>query len=114
MLKQRIFSLLILFGSLCSWGQKYAIVTYSTEEGLPQSQVTAISQDDEGYLWVATLGGLAKFNGREFTTFSSVDGLLNNRIKTLSYFDKAIWVGHDGGISIIRNNKIAKFLGLSS
>lgn len=106
MQRNLIFLFVLLLGTTVSWGQKYAIVTYSTGEGLPQSQVTAISQDKEGYLWVATLGGLAKFNGGEFTTFSSVDGLLNNRIKTLSYFDDAIWVGHDGGISIIRNNKI--------
>lgn len=95
------------------FGQKYSFVTFSTEQGLPQSQVTAISQDDLGYLWVGTLGGLAKFNGNEFTTFSSNDGLLNNRVTTLNFFDQTLWVGHDGGISFIHNNEISNvaFLG---
>ncbi|MFT5859285.1 MAG: ligand-binding sensor domain-containing protein [Flavobacteriaceae bacterium] len=93
--------------------QKYAFTTYSSEEGLPQSQVTAICQDKDGYLWVSTLGGLAKFNGSEFTTFSSNDGLLNNRVQTLAFFQNTLWVGHDGGISYIKNNTIvsASFTG---
>lgn len=88
--------------------QKYAFLSYSTEEGLPQTQVTTFCQDDDGYLWVGTLGGLAKFNGQEFKTFSPDDGLLNNRIQTLFYESGTVWVGHDGGISYLRNNKIKK------
>jgi ligand-binding sensor domain-containing protein len=89
-----------------SYSQKYSFVSYSTEEGLPQSQVTSISQGKDGYLWVGTLGGLAKFNGNEFVTFSSNDGLWNNRVKTLTTFDGKLWVGHDGGISIIQGKNI--------
>ena len=88
------------------FGQKYSFVTYSTEEGLPQSQVTAICQDDKDYLWVGTIGGLAKFGGNKFITYSSSDGLLNNRITSLEFFDETIWVGHDGGISFIKNGTI--------
>ena len=87
--------------------QKYSFVTYSTEEGLPQTQVTSLCQDSSGYLWIGTLGGLAKFNGAEFTTFSSNDGLINNRITAINYFENALWVGHDGGISIVQNNVIS-------
>lgn len=86
--------------------QKYAFVKYSTEQGLPQSQVTAITQDKAGYLWVGTLGGLARFNGREFKTFSSNDGLINIRITTLDFFENKLWVGHDGGISWFDNDRI--------
>lgn len=103
MIRSLILSLFITFNFL-AFGQKYSFLTYSTEEGLPQSQVTAITQDDKGYLWVGTLGGLAKFNGSSFTTFSSNEGLLNNRITALSIFDDMLWVGHDGGISYVRNS----------
>lgn len=104
------FFLLALFLALfqSSYAQKYAFVTYSTEEGLPQSQVTAICQDKDGYLWVATLGGLAKFNGNEFTTFSSTHGLLNNRVTALSFIGNTLWIGHDGGVSYMRGGKIRK------
>lgn len=86
--------------------QKYSFVTYSTEEGLPQTQVTSLCQDSAGYLWIGTLGGLAKFNGSEFTTYSSNDGLINNRVHTLNYFENTLWVGHDGGISLVRPTEI--------
>jgi ligand-binding sensor domain-containing protein len=92
-----------------SHSQKYSFVAYSTEEGLPQSQVTAIGQGNEGYLWVGTLGGLAQFNGKEFITFSSHDGLWNNRVHFISSIDDVLWVGHDGGISLIKNKKIKSF-----
>jgi len=83
--------------------QKFAFVEYSTEEGLPQSQVTSICQDNKGYLWVGTLGGLAKFSGSKFITYSSSDGLFNNRVESLDFFDETIWVGHEGGISFVSN-----------
>jgi len=62
------FVISLLF--LGSFAQKYSFVTYSTEDGLPQSQVTAMTQDANGYLWVGTLGGLAKFDGIKFTSYS--------------------------------------------
>ena len=104
---RKIFFLFVLL-LMGNWGysQKFSFLSYSTEEGLPQSQVTAITQGQDGYLWVGTLGGLAKFNGKEFVTFSINDGLLNNRVTSLCYFDGAIWVGHDGGISKITPKKV--------
>lgn len=87
--------------------QKYPLVTYSTEQGLPQSQVTSFTQDDKGYLWIGTLGGLARYGGQSFLTYSSNDGLLNNRISFLTFFDHTLWIGHDGGISLMRNGKFS-------
>src|SRR5437764_12008242 len=42
---------------------------WTTEQGLPQGPVTAILQTRDGYLWVATFGGLARFDGLGFTVF---------------------------------------------
>lgn len=105
MLKELITAVFI-FILFAANSQKYSFSTYSTEQGLPQSQVTSFSQDEEGYLWVGTLGGLAKFNGDKFVTYSVNEGLLNNRIHSLVFFNNKLWVGHDGGISIISNGKI--------
>ncbi|MES2798824.1 MAG: two-component regulator propeller domain-containing protein [Bacteroidota bacterium] len=91
-----LFSILI---SVASFGQQYTFLSYSTEQGLPQTQVTSVVQDDLNFLWVGTLGGLAKFNGKEFEPFTADDGLLNNRISTLSFFNKELWIGHEGGVS---------------
>lgn len=98
-----ILLLLVVFSCSLATAQKYAFVPLSTEQGLPQTQVTSICQDDFDYLWIATLGGLAQFNGGDFKTFSSSDGLLNNRITKLSYFDSTLFVGHDGGLTTRKN-----------
>lgn len=107
----RFLPILLLFiaFSFAGFAQKYSFITYSTEEGLPQSQVTAIEQDEEGYLWVGTIGGLTKFNGEEFEPFTTREGLLNNRITSLNFFEKTLWVGHDGGISSMHNGEIKKY-----
>ncbi len=112
---KKFLSCLLLVVPFFGVSQKYAFQSYSTEEGLPQTQVTSFCQDDDGYLWVGTLGGLAKFNGSDFTTLSPEDGLLNNRIKSLDCYDGIIWVGHDGGVSRIENGKISniRFTGLN-
>jgi ligand-binding sensor domain-containing protein len=67
----------VIFGiiSLGLNAQRYSFISYSNQDGLPQSQVTSITQDDKGYLWVGTLGGLAKFNGKRFTSFTQENGL---------------------------------------
>lgn len=97
--------LICLAAGISSYAQKYPLVTYSTEQGLPQSQVTSFAQDDKGYLWIGTLGGLARYGGQNFLTYSSNDGLLNNRISYLTFFDHTLWIGHDGGISVMRNGE---------
>lgn len=103
-----ITRLLLCFGILStsvSHAQKFSFLSYSNSVGLPQSQVQAITQDYEGYLWVGTLGGLAKFNGKKFIPFPIEKGILNNRISCLKTVKKKIWVGHQGGVSLIEHDK---------
>jgi ligand-binding sensor domain-containing protein/two-component sensor histidine kinase len=92
------------------FGQKYLFTAYNAAEGLPQSQVTSITQDDDGYLWVGTLGGLARFNGSDFENFSTESGLLNNRITFLTVIKGALWIGHEGGVTRFENNKMKRWI----
>jgi ligand-binding sensor domain-containing protein len=102
-----VLILLCLFGFLKA--QRFSFVNYNTAQGLPQSQVTALSQDEKGALWVGTLGGLARFNGKEFLGYTNENGLLNNRITCLYASGSKIWVGHEGGVSCIQGKKIIKW-----
>ena len=88
----------ITLSSLNLLGQTTNFVHYDTEDGLPQSQVQTIQQDDDGNLWIGTMSGLAKYNGRDFENFTKNDSLAEDWITT-SYKDKAgnIWLGHWGG-----------------
>jgi signal transduction histidine kinase/ligand-binding sensor domain-containing protein len=60
-----------LAGSLfpgVGWAQ-YRFDNWTTENGLPQNSVLAIAQTQDGYLWLATYNGLARFDGVRFTVF---------------------------------------------
>jgi len=71
---------------------------YTINEGLSQNNVTAILQDRYGYLWIATLDGLNKYDGYSFSPFkyipSDTNSLSSSSISTL-YEDKNgnLWVG---------------------
>ncbi len=60
--------------SISTYAQQYNFINYSIEDGLVQSQIRAINQDSDGYLWIGTLGGLSKFDGINFENFSTNDG----------------------------------------
>jgi signal transduction histidine kinase/ligand-binding sensor domain-containing protein len=72
---------------------------WTTENGLPQNDVTLI-QTRDGYLWLGTQGGLARFDGLGFTVFDTgnTPGLRSNRILALCE-DSAgdLWVGTQNG-----------------
>lgn len=58
---------------------------WQTEDGLPQSSVLSFAQTPDGYLWMATYNGLARFDGARFTVFdtSNLPGLPSNRLLRL-------------------------------
>ncbi|MCY6482961.1 diguanylate cyclase [Clostridium aestuarii] len=76
----------------------------SRKEGLPQVSVNVISQDEFGFLWFGTQGGLTRFDGYKFCTFKNdVDNqnsLSDNSVWTIIFGDDGImWVGTNGGLS---------------
>ncbi|KKO46227.1 hypothetical protein WG68_05490 [Arsukibacterium ikkense] len=76
--------------------------SWSVEAGLPQVSVTAMAQDEQGYLWLGTQGGLARFDGHQFTVFNTANtpALLSNLITAL-YIDsqQQLWIGTVNGLS---------------
>ena len=94
-------AVLLMHSSSSGYGQVYAFNNYGLDEGLPQTTVEHIMQDSRGYLWVATHGGAARFDGHHFREFTTSQGLANNNVHDL-YEDKYgnIWFGTDGGVSV--------------
>ena len=43
---------------------QYLPTVWQTEQGLPANSVTALLQDHDGYFWIGTFGGLARFDGQ--------------------------------------------------
>lgn len=84
---------------------RHDVRTYGAEEELPQTTVTSLAQTPDGYLWVGTEGGLARFDGRRFRVFRSEDtpALRIHRVRALRV-DRAgaLWIGTEGGAGLVR------------
>ncbi|MGE5496541.1 MAG: two-component regulator propeller domain-containing protein, partial [Syntrophothermus sp.] len=91
---------LILLGEIV-YSQQYSFKSFSVEHGLAQSQVTALIQDKNGFLWFGTNGGgLSRFDGHTFHTFNTQNGLIDNMVLNLFQDSKGrIWIGTEGGLS---------------
>jgi ligand-binding sensor domain-containing protein/signal transduction histidine kinase len=74
---------------------------YTAIDGLPQSQVMAMVEDKNGYLWIGTQGGgLARFDGRTFKVYTTLDGLLANQVIGLEFDrDDNLWIAHPKGVT---------------
>lgn len=85
---------------------QYVHRSWTGEDGLPQNSVNSIVQCEDGYLWLATFGGLVRFDGVEFRVFNTATatarGLLSNRLTALA-FDASgnLWIGTEQGELII-------------
>ncbi len=71
---------IFLFIPLFLCGQQSNIRVFSTKNGLSNSIVPNIIQDKQGFLWIATEGGLSKFNGKTFFNYTVKNGLPGNNI----------------------------------
>jgi len=107
----RFFSfLMMLFIAVKAYTQQYNFIKYNIEDGLAQSQIQAICQDKDGYVWIGTLGGLSKFDGINFENFSTDDGLLNNQIDAVYNDSKGrIWLGTQGGVTVYNGYSFNNF-----
>ncbi|MBB5059651.1 signal transduction histidine kinase/ligand-binding sensor domain-containing protein [Granulicella aggregans] len=75
------------------------LTTWTTEQGLPQDFVTAIAQTPDGFLWVGTNGGLARFDGLKFRTFLQAPAALRHRITNLGVDARGtLWIGTSTGL----------------
>ncbi len=81
--------------------QQFSLRHYTAVDGLPQSQVNAIVEDENGYLWIGTQGGgLAQFDGKKFKTYNTLDGLLSNIVTSLMIdAQQNLWIVHQHGVS---------------
>ncbi|QSX28835.1 EAL domain-containing protein [Shewanella cyperi] len=88
---------------------------YGVPEGLSQSTVSSIVEDQDGYLWIGTLNGLNRFDGKQFHSFlkSSESGLKSSFIQFLYINNAKLYVGTDKGLSVF-DAKHQKFIDVNN
>lgn len=80
---------------------------YGLEEGLSQLAVTALVEDDQGFLWIGTQEGLNRFDGHRFKVYrrgpAAEGGLVSSSIESLAFDrDSRLWIGtNDAGLEVM-------------
>lgn len=115
-IKNAIFncSLIVLLGLGSTSAQQQYYQHWTTEDGLPQTNVINVAQTPDGYLWVATVDGLARFDGVRFRVFnkSNTPEMPNNRIFNI-FTDTAgrLWFNYqnDETVVVYENGRFKSF-----
>jgi signal transduction histidine kinase/ligand-binding sensor domain-containing protein len=63
---------------------QYGFEVWTVDNGMPENEIRGITQTPDGYLWIATFNGLARFDGVHLTVFNrDTPGLLSNQFGTM-------------------------------
>src|SRR5437899_787563 len=93
---------------------RFQVRQWTTEEGLPQNRVSCIQQTRDGYLWLGTWSGLARFDGLRFTIFNrfntpALQGERGDSINALAEdADGTLWIGTCSGLVGYRDRRFFK------
>jgi ligand-binding sensor domain-containing protein/signal transduction histidine kinase len=92
---------------------RYSVKVWQIDEGLPQNSVWAITQTKDGYLWVGTQQGLARFDGVRFLPLDSqaAPELKHGFITALTTSrDGSLWVACAGtGLLHMKDGAFSRF-----
>ncbi|HEX4651966.1 MAG TPA: two-component regulator propeller domain-containing protein [Granulicella sp.] len=81
--------------------REYSRQSWQTESGLPQNTVHAVLQTRDGFLWIATEGGLVRFDGQDLLTFDTANTpeFHSNLINDLAEDDRGtLWIATADGL----------------
>ena len=77
---QTILGAIIMCCIQIVFAQKPVFKHYTTEDNLPHDITYQIIQDSDGFIWIGTDDGLAKFDGSTFKTYNRDHGLKSNYV----------------------------------
>lgn len=102
-------SLLLLLPGLVR-AQRFPFFHLSVDDGLIQSQATCLAQDHKGNLWVGTLGGISRYDGTFFTSYTERNGLKSNYVWAVAAdAQDNIWMGTSGFLSCFNGRTFRHF-----
>ena len=97
---------LVSAAALAHAGEERTLDHYSPDDGLSQNTVTALVDDDQGFLWVGTQDGLNRFDGHRFQVFrppppdetTRAESIRNGSVERLAYdpLQRRLWVANNG------------------
>ena len=99
--------LTLLLSSLLVDAADFKFQHLNTSYGLPNQQVESLVQDHDGYIWIGTRNGLAKYDGYNVETYYHIEGransLVHNFVHGLFVDSKnRLWISTENGVSLYR------------
>ena len=92
---------------------QYTHDVWQTEQGLPQNTIPAMVQTRDGYIWLGTELGLARFDGVRFSVFDegNTPEIRSNIIVALAEdHQRGLWIGtQGGGLTYLKNGKFTTY-----
>jgi ligand-binding sensor domain-containing protein/signal transduction histidine kinase len=91
---------------------EYGRQVWFSENGLPQNTVQAITQTHDGYIWIGSQEGLARFDGVKFEVFDkqNTPQITSNDVRVLfEDRENALWIGTSAGLIRRQNDQFAAF-----
>lgn len=88
-MNKQVWLCIFLFLSFQAVAQKPVYTNqqwFKVEDGLPQSFVSDLVQDDDGFLWISTMDGITRYDGRIFKPFRPAKGDSNNLSSRVVYY----------------------------
>jgi ligand-binding sensor domain-containing protein len=83
---------------------------FTTDEGLVNNFVQAITADKKGNLWFGTKGGVSVYNGSAWTSYTINDGLNSNNILCIAVDkDGVVWIGTDDGVNCYNSGELISY-----
>jgi len=91
--------------SIQAQSNDFSFQIYGFEEGLTHRNVTKIQQDTSGFIWLATVNGLNKFDGYGFVHYTAdakAHSIPKNYVADMHISpDNRIWLSHPNQISVL-------------
>lgn len=92
-------------------GVRFTVFDTGNTAALRSNAIQALLEDRAGALWIGTNGGgLTRFEGGRFATFTTAEGLSNDIVRTL-YEDRegSLWIGTNDGLTRRQHDRFSAF-----
>jgi len=96
---------------------QYVRENWQITEGMPQNTAQTIARTPDGYLWIGTQEGLARFDGVRFTVYDSGnEPAIPNKHITVLHVDRhgRLWVGTRAGLAVLEGGRFRTYDGAAA
>ena len=65
----------------------------------PEIMLINCITEDNGIIWIGTVGGLLKYDGSKFSIYRQSDGLPSNNVNDILVDNNGVWICTNGGLT---------------